>query len=29
VCIIVENEEDVAAFKDFKDDESSAPATQV
>ncbi|CAB3986480.1 dihydrolipoyllysine-residue acetyltransferase component of pyruvate dehydrogenase complex, mitochondrial- [Paramuricea clavata] len=28
VCIIVENEEDVAAFKDFKDDESSAPATQ-
>ena len=25
VCIIVENEEDVAAFQDFKDDESSAP----
>ena len=26
VCIIVENQEDVAAFKDFKDDGSSAPA---
>lgn len=25
VCIIVENESDVAAFKDFKDDGSSAP----
>ena len=25
MCIIVENEEDIAAFKDFKDDESSAP----
>ncbi|XP_055917996.1 dihydrolipoyllysine-residue acetyltransferase component of pyruvate dehydrogenase complex, mitochondrial isoform X2 [Eupeodes corollae] len=26
VCIIVENEADVAAFKDFKDDGSAAPA---
>lgn len=26
VCIIVENQEDVAAFKDFKDDGGSAPA---
>lgn len=26
VCIIVENEEDVAAFKDFKDDGGDAPA---
>lgn len=28
VCIIVENEEDVAAFKEFKDDGSAAPAPQ-
>lgn len=26
VCIIVENESDIAAFKDYKDDGSSAPA---
>ena len=26
MCIIVENEEDIAAFKDFKDDASSETA---
>ncbi|GLV38309.1 midline uncoordinated [Carabus blaptoides fortunei] len=29
VCIIVENESDVAAFKDFKDDGSAAPAKSL
>lgn len=29
VCIIVENEEDVAAFKDFKDDGAGAPAPKA
>ncbi|XP_046863745.1 dihydrolipoyllysine-residue acetyltransferase component of pyruvate dehydrogenase complex, mitochondrial-like [Xenia sp. Carnegie-2017] len=29
VCIIVENEEDVAAFKDFTDDDSGTPQSQT